>query len=107
MSVETVTDIKVPTAFTPNENGPSGGMYDINSLTNDIFFPYSAGVKDYTLSIFNRWGELIFETKDFKQGWDGYYRGKLCPQAMYVWKIDLIWDNGKKFNKVGDVTLLR
>lgn len=107
VSVETVTDIKVPTAFTPNENGPSGGMYDINSLTNDIFFPYSAGVKDYTLSIFNRWGELIFETKDFKQGWDGYYRGKLCPQAMYVWKIDLIWDNGKKFNKVGDVTLLR
>lgn len=106
-NIETVTEIKVPTAFTPNENGPNGGLYDINSLTNDVFFPYSSGVKEYTLSIFNRWGELIFETKDFKQGWDGYYRGKLCPQAMYVWKIDLIWDNGKKFNKVGDVTLLR
>lgn len=105
--IETVTDIQVPTAFTPNENGPSGGIYDITSLTNDIFFPYSSGVKTYTMSIFNRWGELIFETSDFKQGWDGYYRGKLSPEGVYVWKINLVWENGKSFNKVGDVTLLR
>lgn len=105
--IEIITDIKIPSAFTPNPNGPGGGYYDIMSLSNDIFFPYSSGVKDYTLSIFNRWGELIFETSDFKQGWDGYYRGVLCQQGVYVWKINLVWDDGKKFSKVGDVTLFR
>ena len=107
IQVETTTEIKVPTAFTPNENGPNGGNYVPSSLDNDIFFPYTSGVKNYHFSVFNRWGELIFETFDFKQGWDGYYRGKICQQGVYVWKIELDWENGKKFSKVGDVTLLR
>ena len=107
VQVETTTEIKIPTAFTPNEGGPSGGIYDPTSTNNDVFFPYTSGVKKYHFSIFNRWGELIFETFDFKQGWDGYYRGKICPEAMYVWKIELDWENGKQFIKAGDVTLLR
>ena len=105
--VNTFTDITIPTGFTPSENGSSGGIYNSYSLDNDVFFPYTSGVNKYHLSIFNRWGELIFETFDFKQGWDGYYRGTVCPQGVYVWKIDLEWENGKKINKVGDVTLLK
>lgn len=107
LKVTTVTEIKIPTAFTPNENGPTSGNYDINSLTNDIFFPYTSGVNKFHFTIFNRWGELIFESFDLKQGWDGYYRGKLCQEGVYVWKIDLEWENGRTFTKVGDVTLLR
>jgi gliding motility-associated-like protein len=64
-------------------------------------------VVDFKFQIFNRWGELIFETFDIKQGWDGYYRGKLCQQDVYVWKAYLKLNNGKIFNKTGDVTLLR
>jgi len=105
--VTATSDIQFPTAFTPNLGGSNGGAYDANSYENDVFFPYTAGVKDYHLMIFNRWGELIFESFDSKIGWDGYYRGKLCTQDVYVWKVSAMFYDGRPFNKVGDVTLLR
>jgi gliding motility-associated-like protein len=105
--VTTSADIVFPNVFTPNPDGSSGGTYDIASLTNDVFFPYTSGVVDFELQIFNRWGELIFETFDIKQGWDGYYRGKICQQDVYIWKAKVKLNNGKEFNKTGDVTLLR
>lgn len=96
-----------PNVFTPNQNGASGGSYSPVDLTNDVFFPYAQGVVEYKLQIFNRWGELIFESDDVKQGWDGYYRGKLCQEGVYIWKADIILNNGKVFNLSGDLTLLR
>lgn len=105
--VNTSADIIWPNAFTPGEDGSTGGYYDITSLDNDIFFPYTSGVVDYQLQIFNRWGELIFETSDINQGWDGYYRGVLSQQGVYVWKAHVRLNNGKEFNGIGDVTLLR
>jgi gliding motility-associated-like protein len=105
--VTTNTDVVFPNVFTPDIDGSSGGFYDITSLTNDVFFPYTSGVVEFKLQIFNRWGELIFETRDIKQGWDGYYRGQLCQQDVYIWKAYVKLNNGKTFNKTGDVTLLR
>ncbi|OFY83243.1 MAG: hypothetical protein A3F72_17905 [Bacteroidetes bacterium RIFCSPLOWO2_12_FULL_35_15] len=105
--VTTNADVIFPNVFTPNTDESTGGFYDIASLTNDVFFPYTSGVVDFKFQIFNRWGELIFETFDIKQGWDGYYRGKLCQQDVYVWKAYLKLNNDKTFNKTGDVTLLR
>ena len=104
--VTTNSNVVFPNAFTPSDNG-SGGYYNSSSLDNDIFFPYTAGVMDYHLMIFNRWGELIFESVDIKQGWDGTYRDKPCQQDVYVWKAHIKFTNGKTFDKVGDVTLLR
>ncbi len=72
-----------------------------------MFFPYTLGVIDYKLEIFNRWGEQIFESLDVNIGWDGYYRGKLCQQDVYVWKAYLKLNNGMEYTKAGDVTLLR
>lgn len=106
-TVNTNTDVTFPTAFTPNPDGPGGGGYDIGSLTNDVFFAYVSGVVDFKLQIFDRWGELIFESFDVKQGWDGYYRGKICQQDVYIWKAYIKLNNGKVFNKAGDVTLIR
>lgn len=103
----TNAQIVFPNAFTPNSSSSSGGYYDANSLDNDIFFPYTAGVVGFRVQIFDRWGELIFESKDLKQGWDGYYRGKLCPSDVYVWKARIELNNGQILNKAGDVTLLR
>ena len=105
--VMTNADVIFPNVFTPNSISSSGGSYDIASLSNDVFFPYTTGVTDFKLQIFNRWGELIFETFDIKQGWDGYYRGQICQQDVYVWKAYIKLNNGKTFNKTGDVTLLR
>lgn len=105
--VTTNTDVVFPNVFTPDPEGPSGGSYTIGSLTNDVFFPYTSGVTDFKMQIFDRWGELIFESTDINIGWDGYYRGKICQQDVYIWKASIKLNNGKIFNKSGDVTLLR
>ncbi|MCX7861935.1 MAG: gliding motility-associated C-terminal domain-containing protein [Bacteroidales bacterium] len=99
--------IEFPSAFTPNPNGPNGGYYNPNDYNNDVFHPVFVGVEKYKLSIFNRWGELIFESEDPNIGWDGYYRGELCKQDVYVWKVSGKFVNGENFFKAGDVTLLR
>ncbi len=100
-------EIIFPNAFTPNPSGPNGGYYNDNDFSNDVFHPIFKGVVEYELNIFNRWGELIFVSKDPKIGWDGYYRGKLCKQDVYVWKVKVKFSNGEMIEKIGDVTLLR
>ncbi|MCE9538651.1 MAG: PKD domain-containing protein, partial [Bacteroidetes bacterium] len=105
--ITTDADVIFPNVFTPNPNGNQGGFYNINNLSNDIFFPYSSGVIEFKIEIFNRWGEEIFESLDIKQGWDGFYRGVICQQDVYVWKAYIKLNNAKVFYKNGDVTLLR
>ncbi|MFQ5334814.1 MAG: PKD domain-containing protein, partial [Flavobacteriales bacterium] len=100
-------EIVFPNAFTPDPSGGNGGLYDPQAIDNNIFFPVHAGVTDYHLMIFNRWGELIFESFDVKIGWDGYYRDMLCQQDVYVWKVSGRYIDGKEFTEAGDVTLLR
>ena len=99
--------LEIPNAFTPDPNGSGGGRYDPTSPHNRVFFPITEGVEKYNMLIFNRWGELIFKTDTYEIGWDGYYRGKPASQEVYVWKIEIVWENGQYFEGVGDVTLFR
>ncbi len=99
--------VVVPNAFTPNLNGGSGGAINPNEFNNDVFHPVINGAEEYYLSIFNRWGELLFESRDVNTGWDGYYRNKLCKQDVYVWKVEAIFSDGSKITKSGDLLLLR
>ncbi len=101
------TFVQVPNAFTPNAGGSPGSAYDPLDKSNDIFHPNIRGVEKYVLSIYSRWGELLFETKNPAEGWDGYYKGKMCTQDVYVWKITAAFIDGKTFNKTGDVLLLK
>lgn len=105
--VTAVSDIKFPNAFTPNPLGANGGFYNTSDLNNDVFFPYTTGVIEYELSIYNRWGEMIFRSNELSKGWDGYFNGKLCQQDAYVWKANVTFFDGRKYNKTGSVTLLR
>jgi gliding motility-associated-like protein len=105
--VEGKGDLQFPNAFVPLSEGPSGGSYDLNYPVKHIFFPIAEGVTEYSLFIYNRWGELMFQSKDINKGWDGYYNGKLCPQDVYIWKATGKFKNGKTFEQTGDVTLLR
>lgn len=98
--------IDFPNAFTPSTNGSNGGYFDPHSLDNDYFFPMHSGVVDYHLMIFNKWGELLFESKDVNRGWDGYYRGELCRQDVYVWKVNATFVDGESASRSGDVTLI-
>jgi len=99
--------LKIPNAFTPNVNGPSGGVPDLN-FTNDVFMPIMDGVEEFTMQIFDRWGNLIFESRDKNIGWDGYDKnGRLMPAGVYVYKMVLRLGDGQRTTKVGDVTLIR
>jgi gliding motility-associated-like protein len=87
----------IPNAFTPNGDG-----------LNDVFRPVYKGDEKFSMLIFNEIGEQIFSTEDPVTGWDGRYRGELCPEGAYVYKIEFTDRNspGKKSYK-GRVFLLR
>jgi gliding motility-associated-like protein len=100
-------ELEFPDAFTPSKSGPSNGEWKENDLSNDIFHPIGKGVVEYKLYIYNKWGEQLFMSDDFKIGWDGYYNGELMPQDVYIWKAEGKFSNGKTFERMGNVTLLR
>lgn len=90
-------DIEFPNAFTPhNDDG-----------LNDIFRPVHKGVIEYELLIYNRWGELIYQTEDISEGWDGTVKGEPAKPDVYVWKASGKFTNGRSFEIAGDVTLIR
>ena len=99
--------IRFPNAFVPSKLGSNGGYYDDVDFSNEVFHPITEAVGEYRLMIFNRWGEQIFESDDVKIGWDGYYKGKLSNQDVYVYRAVGKFTNGRTFDVRGNVTLLR
>ena len=89
-----------PAAFTPNQNG-----------RNDIFkagYLNANGFKFYELRVYNRWGEIVFQTNDITKGWDGYYNGRLQTTGVFVWYARYRkTTNNKIYLKKGTVTLIR
>ncbi|MEO1049472.1 MAG: PKD domain-containing protein [Bacteroidota bacterium] len=106
--VEKGGDVLVPNAFSPNLSGPLDGESagQIGGV-NDVFLPRMRGVVNFEMQIFNRWGEMLFRTESTTRGWDGYYKGQLCPQDVYVYKISVEFENGRRDVRVGDVNLIR
>ncbi len=104
--VEIGGDVLIPNAFSPNLTGATGGNNQSNGM-NDVFLPITRGVVDFEMVVFNRWGELMFQSNDPNIGWDGYFNGKLCQQDVYVYKISASMENGQRLVRVGDVNLIR
>ncbi|WP_222931438.1 PKD domain-containing protein [Xanthovirga aplysinae] len=98
--------IITPNAFTPNVNGPNGGSIE-GGGRNDVFFPKVEGVTKFRMVIYSRWGEVLYESLDKYTGWDGYYKGKLMPQGVYIYHLELEYSDGTEEKQVGDVTLIR
>ncbi|TVQ84398.1 MAG: PKD domain-containing protein [Bacteroidetes bacterium] len=96
-----------PNAFTPSTTGPNGGAYITNDPANHVFYPVYTGISEYKLEIYNRWGEFIFRSEDLEIGWDGYFRGRLSPMDVYVWKVWVTCTDGTEIKDAGDVTLYR
>ncbi|HPH46560.1 MAG TPA: PKD domain-containing protein, partial [Chryseolinea sp.] len=99
--VEKGAQLLIPNAFSPSLSGPNG------SGQNDIFIPLMRGVTEFEMLVYDRWGELLFETHNAELGWDGYYKGRLCPQDVYVYKIVAKYENGQKVTRAGDIHLIR
>jgi gliding motility-associated-like protein len=90
--------VKISNAFSPgNGNGD-----------NDVFKVDKLGLATLSyLRVWDRWGNLMFETNDLNKGWDGNYKGQPQPLGTYVYQIDATTKEGSKFVKNGNVTLLR
>ncbi len=99
----------IPNAFSPNPSGPSRTRLDPSrpSEGNDIFYPIVEGATEIFLQVFSRWGELIFESRELGYGWDGYYKGSICQQDVYVYKVEARFSDGSRQSKIGDVTVVR
>jgi gliding motility-associated-like protein len=98
---------KVPNAFTPNANGPNGGVSG-NGSFNDVFLPIVKGVEEFNMQIFDRWGNLVFESNSATVGWDGYDKnGRLMPAGVYVYKLTIRLSDNQRSTQIGDVTMIR
>jgi gliding motility-associated-like protein len=99
--------IKMPNAFTPTQTGSSGGIPGSGTF-NDVFLPIMRGVEEFQMQIFDRWGTLLFESRDKNIGWDGYDKnGRALPAGVYVYKLVLRLSDGQRTTKIGDVTLIK
>jgi len=101
--------VDVPNAFSPNRDG-----------ANDILYVRGLGVREIEFRVYNRWGELVFETFDIGivcndpsecmplKGWDGTYKGKNQEMDVYIYTLKAIFqDGGQTDLRKGNVTLIR
>ncbi|MCB0700614.1 MAG: PKD domain-containing protein [Chitinophagales bacterium] len=86
----------VPNAFSPNGDGE-----------NDILYVRGSGIETLDFRIYNRWGQLVFETSDQSKGWDGTFNNKEQPMEAYAFVLNVTFIDGTTFAKKGNITLLR
>jgi gliding motility-associated-like protein len=100
---------KIPNAFTPNPSGPTGnGPGGGNGAFNDVFLPIVKGAEEFNMQIFDRWGNLIFESNSSNIGWNGYDKNdRLLPAGVYVYKLTIRLSDGQRSTQIGDVTMIR
>jgi gliding motility-associated-like protein len=84
-------DIMVPTAFTPNGDG-----------RNDLLRPVLFGMKELNyFRVYNRWGQLLYQSHDPLKGWDGRYAGKLQANQAVVWVAEGTGLDGRRYVRKG------
>ena len=88
--------IYIPNAFTPNSDGQ-----------NDILYVESNVAYDVDLKIYDRWGELVFETINLSNGWDGTFKGKDVDPGVFVYHLVITCYNKEIFRKKGNITVIR
>jgi gliding motility-associated-like protein len=95
-----ISTLYVPNAFTPNGNG-----------INDLFFAKGTNIDPdhFQMMVFDRWGNLIWQTNSWGDGWDGKANGgkNIAQEDVYVWKIICLDLEGKRYNLIGHVSLIR
>ena len=103
ISISNTVSIEKPlTLYAPNSFSPDGDGI------NDHFQIKGHGVEDYTLEIYNRWSQMVFQSEDINTRWNGEYRGKQVPVGTYVYQVKGISVSGNEvLVKYGFVVLVR
>jgi gliding motility-associated-like protein len=89
-------EVFIPNAFTPDGDG-----------NNDYFMVYGKNIKSVELSVYNRWGEKVYESNDIAQGWDGLFKDNKLDPAVFVYIADVEFIDGFVSTYKGNVTLVR
>jgi len=94
--IEEAYYIYIPNTFTPDEN-----------RFNNTFSAVTTGIQNLNVTIFNRWGELVYSSGDLNFKWDGVYNGVLSKQGTYIYKVNFTTNSGKELDLEGHVNLLK
>ena len=90
-----LTEVYIPNTFTPNGDNH-----------NELFVVHGLNIKNFKMDIVDRWGALVFQTTDMYKYWDGKYNGKLIPQGIYMYSIEILGNDMKEFNKIGTIQVI-
>lgn len=90
------SNIYIPNAFSPNGDGKNEVLYVRGNNITKLYF-----------AVYDRWGQKVFETTDINKGWDGRFKGKKLDPAVFGYYAEGECPNNEKFNKKGNVTLLK
>lgn len=91
------SNIYVPTGFTPNNDGRNDGLK-----------PYYVGIKSLGFfMVYNRWGQVIFSSRNMSESWDGTFGGVMQPSGVYIWRVRAVDYVGKVYDIKGTSTLIR
>ena len=96
IEIEEAYYIYVPNTFTPD------GLRFNNTFTASV-----VGIKWLEIRVFNRWGEVLFYSSDLDFEWDGFYKGKMCQDGTYTWKISYLTNSGRESTMTGHINLIR
>jgi len=97
-------NVAIPTAFSPNKDGLNDHFKPVTQFVKQSEF---SGVKEYSFTIYNRWGEKLFETNDLTKGWTGKYQGTNCQSGIYLYTISVKSLDNYIANYSGYVSLIR
>jgi len=95
---DVVSVIYIPNIFSPNGDGDP---------RNNTLGVIGEGIRNVLFTVYDRWGEKIFESQDQSIGWDGKYKGKDMDQGVYVYMAVIELLNGEMVTRKGNVTLVR
>jgi gliding motility-associated-like protein len=90
------TYLFVPNIFSPDGNG-----------VNDVLFVDGKNIQEVNLQVYNRWGNLVFESNSLSKGWDGTYQGQPVNQGVFVYLVTGRYKDGDGFEQKGTITVVR
>ncbi|HVY74099.1 MAG TPA: gliding motility-associated C-terminal domain-containing protein, partial [Puia sp.] len=88
--------LDVPNAFTPGRFGQ-----------NSVVMVKGFGIVSMNWRIYNRWGQLVFQSNNPNMGWDGTWKGTPQPMDVYAYTLEAVFFDGTKTTRKGDITLIR
>ena len=96
VNVEISGDVYVPNLFSPNNDG-----------TNDFLGIYGFSVQELEFRIYDRWGELVFQSNSMSETWDGTFKGATLNSAVFVFTLQVTYMDGREQLQHGNITLIR